>query len=302
MSKRYTIVNKYSVSNTPFQIGFADYLFGCSGLLTAMKRYNICDMDIICDYSEHPINMFIYNNLMHSYSCNEPVHFITNRLIKEIHANIYNENNFLYLLKNKFFRKLFIKNNTIQILSNIGFEAELLPPVISQLKQIISPRKNFLHFLNSVREHYNLYNYNVLHIRMGDESFSKIKDKSWGVFKDKFLNYLFSNFLNSYDFSTPLLVVSDCKGIKEKITNIYNKVIKINNDPVHLGVKNNSECDGYYKNVRDTLIDFFLIGNAKETFSIACDRSSVSSFCRVACSIFGAKNTQIVCCPSIFYS
>ena len=125
----------------------------------------------------------------------------------------------------------------------------------------------------------------------------------WGWFSVSFfLNHLFANFLDSYDFSTPLLVVSDCKEIKEKITNIYNKVIKIDNDPVHLGIKNHNECDSYYKSVRDTLIDFFLIGNAKETFSIASDRSTVSGFCRVACSIFGAKDTQIVSCPSIFYS
>jgi DNA-directed RNA polymerase specialized sigma subunit len=66
VNNKYTIVNKYSTFHVPqaingYEMGFADYLSGCIGLLTAIKRYNISDLDVICDYREHPINMFICN-------------------------------------------------------------------------------------------------------------------------------------------------------------------------------------------------------------------------------------------------
>lgn len=292
MNEKHFIINKYTLKDIPFQFGFADYLNGCAGLLQAKKLYNLKNLEIIADYSDHPISLFLKNNSTKlSYKKSDSIQFLSNRL-SSINSNIYHNNNFLMLLQNNSWRKLFFNNsNIIQMVTNQSLLDEIHLDIALKLKDIITPRKEFKDYIDSIKTNNNLTNYNILHIRLGDLSFYKSKSLEWEAFKTNFINELCNNFLINYDFITPILLISDNKDLKTKIHEIFSKVITINTIPVHLGHQKQID-EAFIQSIKDTLLDFFLISSATKIYSFSW--REYSKFVKIASQIFNINKEEIL--------
>jgi sporulation protein YlmC with PRC-barrel domain len=236
------IIHKYSVEYTTVAQppGFGDFI---SGTFFLISNKSILNKNIYVDYEEHPIQNFLINK--NNYT---NIASIKNKYIFE----------FFNTDKNDIIKNLNQKNNDLFVATN-NKNYFLTTDNRNFVKNSFIPNDELVKHINIEKNNLNLNcEYNTLHIRTGDHNMHKeIND-------DNFLSIIF-NFLKNYDFKQKLFIISDNLNIKNIIKSFFPYVCVSQNEPIHLGKVKNLNLE----EIKNTLIDFFIMSNSKKIFTFS---------------------------------
>ena len=238
---------KYNPNDTSSYWGIGDLIRGTIKLFQ-LQRY--LKFQLIVDISLHPIAEFI----------EKPIHNYSN-LIKQQQNNIpyyYIDTLKPYLLKT-------LNNNEesqIILLTTNDKNIETLP-ITTECKEFIKklfiPNPEFHNYLNEIINNLPIQEYNIFHIRLGDDFLVK-KTHTINNYNELITKFISSNNLQPEKH----IIITDNKELKEYIKN-NTQLYTLNTNICHIGLNQISN-----ENIRDTLVEFFLLQYAQEitTFSI----------------------------------
>ena len=238
---------KYNPEDTSSYWGLGDLIRGTIKLFQ-LQRY--LKFQLIVDISLHPIAEFI----------EKPIHNYSN-LIKQQQNNIpyyYIDTLKPYLLKT-------LNNNEesqIILLTTNDKNIETLP-ITTECKEFIKklfiPNPEFHNYLNEIINNLPIQEYNIFHIRLGDDFLVK-KTHTINNYNELITKFISSNNLQPEKH----IIITDNKELKEYIKN-NTQLYTLNTNICHIGLNQISN-----ENIRDTLVEFFLLQYAQEitTFSI----------------------------------
>jgi hypothetical protein len=252
---RKTVIHKLQLKvKTPKTLtpGFGDFLKGTFSLYALSKKYNY---DFYIDISEHPINKYFNKNL--------PDNIITEG--QEVHEFFFNAN---ISDKNKLdeeVKKLLDKEKNIIIQTNVDID-NLLDNFDDNdrynLQKMFSPTQYIKNKLFNIRQNLNLNEYNVLHVRSGDNN---INNNINNKIQDTILNSV-DSYIKKLDLiNKKILVLSDSDDLKRKLNDKYN-FITLNSKIIHLGYLNSEDKE---KGIESTIIDFFLLCYSEKIYSLS---------------------------------
>jgi hypothetical protein len=213
--------------------GLGDIIRGTIKMFQLSKKYNF---ELIVDTQLHPLSQFL-KSTPHQFS----------DLIKKNKNNIYfiqTPEQYLFTPENK-------NMDVFAFFTNDKFKDTITEECKDFIKKILTPNNEFLDYILEKISTIPFNSYNVLHYRLGDDGLVKnLKNKNIS----KYLDHIKKN-KNSGD-----IMVSDSielkNYIKEKI-DIFMFDINIS----HIGCSTN---------LKETLLEFFVIINAKKikTYSV----------------------------------
>ena len=216
-----------SVSQPP---GFSDFITG------TMSLFCFNDGELVVNYENHPISLFLKN----SYFDNT---FDDTEVIELFNCSEYDVIN---KIKNVNFPIKITTNSKGYVLSK-----KLKEFIIDTFK----PNEYLQKEINLKIKELNLFNFDTVHIRLGDYNMHKSSNDYNQIFKKIF----FENYLNKDIFLT-----SDNKDIKDFLHKEFSNVKIIQNNPLHLGDLLNSKS--LEQDVKDTLLDFFIMSKSKSAY------------------------------------
>ena len=226
-----------------FPPGFGDFISGTMFLyIESIKRNYI----LYVDYNNHIISNFLDND---NFLSSDPFDFFY-----AAGCGLPLE----YILENY---------STASVLSNLyPWEGMYFDDnLFNFIKNTFKPNSSLKASLEKIKNELNLNDYDVLHIRTGDRYLLKqaydIPDSIVDSISEKVC-------LN--DKNKKIFVAADCKSIKHKLKERYEDLIFIDNDPVHTGLKNNMSLE----NTKNTLIDYFIMSEAKNIHSFSDNGNS----------------------------
>jgi hypothetical protein len=250
---RKTVIHKLQLEvKTPnvLKPGFGDFLKGTFSLYALSKKYNY---DFYIDISEHPINKNFNKNL--------PDNIITDgKIVHEFfyHINIPSDKN---KLEEEVKKLLDTEENIILIQTNVDIDKYINNfnnYDRFNLQNLFSPTIHLKNKLFEIKNNLNLNEYNVLHIRSGDNNIN---------------NQIQDNILNSVDYyikkldlnNKKILVLSDSDDLKQKLKHKYNFIV-LNSKIIHLGYLNSEDEE---QSIESTIIDFYLLCYSKKIYSLS---------------------------------
>ena len=257
--------------------GFGDYLRGSLFLLQICHKFNL-EFDI--DINAHPISFFLNKEKLNNYDA-----IINRNKISKFENPIYiNLNKKPININPHHFMKQISKlttyttpqtPQTLFLYCNEYPYPNINPKFIELIKDKISPNDETQSYINENLKSLNLIknNYSVIHIRCGDDYLTKHK-KMDSHFANKIINS-FTNYMKNDN--KKYLILSDCNEIKYLFRSFPNCVFSIK-DITHLSIGNIT-----LENVKNTLIEFYLMSHSKEIFNITslCHGSSFSQMCGI---------------------
>ena len=218
--------------------GLGDFLRSSLGLYNLSRLQG--DFDVIVDFSLHPIYNYIESN-NHPYS----------NIVKLSKDNID-----LVVGRDRVLE--YINNNDEKIIIMFGwfylevYNTHLEKAAAEFMKKLLIPNAIMQNYINLKLTEIPYDNFNIIHYRLGDTQF-------------------FDNTIHSYDSShienklekTDVLI-TDSNSFKEFVRKAGINVFMFNSDIRHLGKSDD--------NIRDTLLEFFLILKAKKvkSYSVYC--------------------------------
>ena len=238
---------KYNPNDTSSYWGMGDLLRGTIKLFQ-LQRY--LKFQLLVDISLHPIAEFIEN----------PIHNYSN-LIKQHQNNIP----YYYIDKLKPYLLKTLNNNEesqVILLTTNDKNIETLPITTECkefIKNIFKPNPEFNDYLKEIITNLPIQEYNIFHIRLGDDFLVK-NNYTTNNYNELITKFMSSNKL----YPNKHIIITDNKELKEYIKN-QTQLYTLNTNICHIGLNQISK-----DNLRDTLIEFFLLQHAQEitTFSI----------------------------------
>lgn len=257
--------------------GFGDYLRGSIFLLQICEKYNL-EFDI--DINAHPISFFLNKENIVNYD-----NIISRDQILKFENPIYidSNNNPININSNHFIKQLSKLttnkiNNTIFLFCNEYPYPNITPNIIHFMKDKLRPNNEMLSYIDENLKLLNLdkNNYSVIHIRCGDDYLNK-HTKMDRLYSNKIIKIV----MNYIKTNKKYLILSDCNEIKYLFRSTPNCVFSIKNI-THLSIGNIT-----LENVKNTLIDFYLMSHSEKIVNISslCHGSSFSEMCSVIYSI-----------------
>lgn len=236
--------------------GFADFLRGTIALYEYSKKY---DYNFYIDRSIHPIfDYFENSNYFINDNDNENIiELLPPLLYDEINTRLkklFETKQDFKILTNSF---IYNENNQLANFSNLQNDTK------NFLKQILIPNINIKNKINNIFNNNYKINlgdeFNIIHIRLGDEYLYNNTNHNTKFFKD--LSDKINILLSKNDDKFILMTDSYAFGkyIQENISNIY----YWNNNKTHIGDKIDNK-----ESLEDTIIDFFIMCKAKQIYSI----------------------------------
>jgi hypothetical protein len=216
-----------TVSQPP---GFCDFITG------TMSLFCFNDGELVVNYENHPISLFLKN----SYFDNT---FDNTEVIELFNCSEYDVIN---KIKNVNFPIKITTNSRGYVLSK-----KLKEFIINTFK----PNEHLQNEIDLKIKELNLFNFDTVHIRLGDYNMHKSSDEYKQIFKKIFSE----NYLNKNIFLT-----SDNKNIKNFLHEEFPNVKIIQNDPLHLGDLLNSKS--LKQDVKDTLLDFYIMSKTNNAY------------------------------------
>jgi hypothetical protein len=265
---------KYKNSKCP---GIGDFIRGSYFVIQISKKFNI-DYEIIIN---HPISNFlknktdIKNNLLDNifyYQTNVIIHAAnnTNNLIKHEcieeynkYNNIDNIDDIINKLKDSFKKEYFInRSNTIYFSTNQYPLYKIQDDEKNFIKKFFEPNNTMNNYIDDNLKKLKLEKkkYIVIHFRTGDNylihknvmAFNKYKMIIDEVDKIKLI-----------EKNIPIIIISDNQMLKNHLKQNIKNVFILDNKITHLGEDQLLNED----NVKDTLLDFYIISNCKKAYS-----------------------------------
>ena len=277
--------DKYIISFYSPKSGFGlgDYIRGLIYLYQKTNKY------IIADYRNHIISNFLYNDLITDYP-------------------IYNENNKIIKLKDgcNIDNNIFIDFFNYYLVINLHYEDKIISnKIIDNIKKTFTMKPEFkLKFKNQLKK-YNLdLGFIALHIRLDDKYFNdKIEIPYFKTLYD-FIDKTFTK-------NDKILILSNCKKIKDQICNKYEFIIQYPIKPIHTINEKFTDItksisvidyikpitnDDFKENIIDvenTLIEFFTLSKANIIYSFCDNNWQTSGFSKRISEMFNIKYVQI---------
>jgi hypothetical protein len=270
------IVNVYQFAyknhNSP---GLGDFLRGCFHLMQLSDLLNIqFDLDI----SNHPLSNYVEN-----VTCIEGIDYNNITFYLDVNHHKKNYEDFIENINKGYLNKFitYLNNQDCEVFGLFSNSFPFFNKHTDEGKKFIkskflpnSEMRNYIdHTLNQL--YLNKNNYNVIHIRIGDEYIIN-KYKTDLIYFDKIKQLL----LSISDKNSNYLIISDSNNIKKYVMDIPNFYI-INNEIQHLGGEIMQNTTEY--GIRDTMLDFFLMSYSNSIISLS-RYNHVSGFSRY-CSI-----------------
>ena len=233
----YTHIKKSD--NNLYPPGFGDFISGAMYLYTeAIKR----KFSLYIDYNNHIISNFLDND---NFLSSDPFDFY-DCAGKGIPLE--------YLLENY---------NMVAVLTNIYpwegiyFDDKLF----DFIKNSFKPKKDLKDSVDQIKNDLNLDDYEVLHIRMGDIFLLHHTDSV----SDEVIKSISEQISLDTKRDKKIFIASDCKYVKYKLKDKYENLSFIDNEPIHIGSKENFSLE----NTKNTLIDFFIMSGSKYIYSFS---------------------------------
>lgn len=277
MSRIKKIIHVYQLEYTNGKpTGFGDYLRGSLFLLQICEKYNV-EFDI--DINAHPISFFLNTNNLNNYDG-----IINRNQISKLENPIYIDLNCIpiNIPPNQFMTKISKlitnpTNPTLFLYCNEYPYPNINPILIDIIKDKIQPNDEMKTCIDENLKALNLIKneYSVIHIRCGDDYLTANK-KMDRVFSNKIIQS-FTNYTKNTNTNKKYLILSDCNRVKMLFRAFSNCVFSIK-EITHLSLGNLK-----LENVKNTMIDFYLMSHSKEIFNISslCHGSSFSEMCSI---------------------
>ena len=265
---------KYDSKDTSSYWGIGDLIRGTIKLFQ-LQRY--LKFNLVVDISLHPISYFIENpntnnkylQIINKKKNNIPYYYI-DKLKPYLHKILDNNeiNNTDYNTDNNMDLDLDINNNTYEkiiLLTTNDKNIETLPITDECkifIKNIFKTKPEFQVYyeeiLNNFPINYKDKKYSIFHIRLGDNYLVK-NDNNTIIFETFINNFINENILKINED----IIITDNKLLKDYLKT-RNDLFTLDTIIGHTGIDSEKDI------IRDTILEFFLLQNAKEikTFSV----------------------------------
>lgn len=231
--------------------GFADFVIG------TMSLFCFNDGEIEVNYENHPISLFLEN----CYYNKTKKTLDDNEILELFHSS-----------KNDIFNIIKSLNTFTKIATNTrGYilSEKLKKFIINTFK----PNKQFQEYIDFKIKELNLFDFDTVHIRLGDYNMQTSVDNLKKTFKNIFLKE-YSN--------KNIFLMSDNKYIKKFLCEEFPNLKIIESDPIHLGDLSNSK--NLELDVKNTLLDFYIMSKTKNAYCYSVYGGS--GFSQVCSEIF----------------
>lgn len=244
-----------SVYKEDTYFGLGDYIRGIIHLYQVERRKTIK-----VDYSKHPISEYIENNFYN----NEPV-------VKR-----------LYKTDEKNYKEISKISGTISVEHNGMHTYPISDDIRKIVQKIFTPKKKLKKEIKSTLKTLKLEpkKFVIVHVRRTDSNMMKetvtIPPR------------LVPTLNNLRKMNVPVLVISNSYTLKQVICNTYD-FKTTSTEPVHTGLVEGSPKG----DLKDTLIDFFLISNATHIYQYNEEKGFQSGFSQRIADLYNIPITQI---------
>ncbi len=214
--------------------GIGDFLRGSLALIQVGLLYNI---DVKMDFSQHPVGKYIVSDNQHREPVKELIStdsFVWKHII-----------NFLTSTESSYY----VSTNIFPLQKNIDAATR------NKIQQYLQFTPDILTEYNNILTTYMLEekNYSVIHIRIVD-------DHACAIFTniDMFITSC-KSIAEITNTSSSVIIMSNNMYIKNKMKELYPHTTVIHTVPCHTGLSSN---------VKDTLLDFFIMSRAKHIIQL----------------------------------
>ena len=245
-----------------FVSGFGDFLRGSFFLLEFCKKYQITPNFIIL----HPIKYFLKNKTkLIPTQIAEPIEFCEyinqsfemNSTYNEDTSLLYYEM-FDYLNRQPTYQKnMFVYTICYPTIKISEENKKIIRNIIEPTDEIKATIENILQILNLFKRQFQ-----ILHIRSGDQYLNKTKDGLDERYKIKLIAYLMNHFQKNQYY----LLIADNVFVKNLLIQEFPFLKCYFKDITHLGEHSQVNRE----NVKNTLIDFYIMSYSHTIYSISC--------------------------------
>lgn len=236
---------QYNPNDTSSYWGLGDLLRGTIKLYQLQKYLKF---NLIVDFSLHPISEFM-ENPPHNY----------NDIIKTNLHNIpyYYIDNLKPYLKEELQNSSSCNDNTEKIiLLTTNDKVIETMPITEQcktfIKDILKPKLEFQEYITNFINNLIIKDFNILHIRLGDDTL--VKNNIISNYEEIIKQLIATNILDSKTD----LILTDNYNLKQYILQYRKDLYTLDTNIAHTGMNTESQ------KIKDTLLEFFLLRHAKE--------------------------------------
>ena len=261
---------KYPNSNCP---GIGDFIRGSYFIIQFSKKFNI-QYDIIIN---HPISNYLKNIIEVNDNLLNNVQFVqtiidikasesTNNLIMHEYIEEYNRNkvnDIIDTFKNSFKKEYYTnKNNIIYFSTNQYPIYKIQEDEKNIIRKVFEPNNTMNNYINDNLNKIKLTKkkYIVIHFRTGDDY---LIHKNVMIFNKYTMIIDEINNIKSIENNIPIIIISDNQMLKDHLKQNVKNIHILDNKITHLGENQILNDD----NVKDTLLDFYIINNSKKVYS-----------------------------------
>ena len=237
--------------------GFGDFLRGSLALATLSERKRF---DLVIDFHQHPMQLFMEGSYMHESGLGEVHEFFNER------ANLLND-----------YIDSLGPNQTVRLTTHAYPDDR---EISEEAREIVRSQLRFnalvVERVRAIQGQFSGQKYAVLHLRVPDESAESFEAEE--VILRRLKKYVLTRLVR--EWGKNVAVLSNNEGFKRTISSLFG-FSYIDTEAVHLG-----ECRDSGLDVRDTLVDFALMSQASAIHSYS-SYSWKSGFSRQCAELYG---------------
>lgn len=231
-------ISKYNhLGETNFYFGIGDLIRSTIKLYYLSKKMNF---NLYVDLQLHPISQFLtlpFNPFSQMVLENKDnVEYVCYGAVEAYISNAQ-QNKILYILTNDF------------------YDGEVDDDCKEYIKSILQPNQEMEEYVNYVIDSLHFKDYNIMHVRLGDDFFKKSKSD---INMKEIMNII-SKYKSEKD-----ILITDTPYLKKEMF-INENIYSLNTFVCHLGIETDSD------KIRDTMLDFYLMTKA----------SSIKTYCKI---------------------
>lgn len=259
-----------SMSNGGKPPGFADFLRGTIALYKLCKEYQTT----LRIHDAHPIFYWLQPN---------------EHLIKDSYFPIYelvmnNRPTCPYLVMPMKIRQLLQNNDRFSIVTNSFYNETNMGEIPSDAKQfirtIITPSAKLVSYCNHVFDQLTIqpHMYSVIHLRLGDNYISM------DLFEEHYCNRIIEQIrqvIQCRPSTTRYVLLTDASSFAKHICKMIPQLLYWENKKIHLGWLPSASMTILQENIKDTLVDFYILSQSNNIISM-----NDSGFSKIASLLF----------------
>lgn len=237
--------------------GLADFLRGTIALYKLCQEYKTT----LRIHDAHPIFHWLQSN-----EC------LTKEFYFPIHELVMNNRSTCpYPLMPYKIRQLLQGNKRLSIVTNSFYNDTNMGEIPSDAKQfictLVTPSDKLLFYCNHVFDQLGIqpHTYSVIHLRLGDTYISM------DPFEKKYCNLIIEqvrDVIHSRPSNTTYVLLSDSSSFAKHICTMIPQVLYWENKKIHLGCLQSASMSKVQENIKDTLVDFYILSQCSSIVSM----------------------------------